>query len=109
MRFKVMRKFATLTASTLLTLVVWGVVALAGAESVTWDPLDNDASEGVMVRELALPSLPSPRALPQERVERVSAEPPSPSHLPTLRFSTSCGVPAETGKDLLAYVEISRT
>jgi hypothetical protein len=109
MRFKVMGRVYSLMFSTLLALVVWGVVALAGAESVTWDPLDNDASEGVMVRELALPSLPSPRALPQERVERVSAEPPSPSHLPTLRFSTSCGVPAETGKDLLAYVEISRT
>ena len=109
MRFKAMGRLYSLALSTLLMFVVWGVVALAGAESVTWDPLDNDAPEGVIVRELALPSLPSPRALPRERVERVSAEPLSRSQCPTVHFSSSCSVPAETGKDLLAYLEISRT
>jgi len=108
-RFKVMRKFATLTAFTLLALVVWGVVALAGAESVTWDPSDNDAPEGMIVQELALPSLPSPGALPRERVERVSAEPLCRSHCSTVHVSTSCGVPAKTGKDLLTHLAISRT
>jgi hypothetical protein len=106
MRFKVKGRLYSLTLSTLLALVVWGVVALACIESLTCDPLDNDAPEGVIVRELALPSLPSPRA---DRVERVSAEPPSRSDCPTLHFSTSCGVRAETGKDLLTYLEISRT
>jgi len=109
MRFKVKGRLYSLTLATLLALVVWGVVALACIESLTWDPLDNDAPEGVIVRELALPSLPSPRALPRDRVERVSAEPPSGSDCPTLHFSTSYGVPAETGKDLLTYLEISRT
>ncbi len=112
MRFKVMGRLYSLRFSTLLTLVVWGVVALAGTEPVTWDPLDNDAPEGVTVLEMALPSLPSlpsPLVLPQERVERVSAKSPSRSYCPTLHLSTSCGVPAETGKDLLAYLEISRT
>lgn len=109
MRFKVMGRLHSLTLCTLRALVIWGVVALAGAESVMWDPLDNDAPEAVIVQELALPSLPSPRALPRERVERVSAEFPSRSLCPTLHFATSCGVPAETGKDLLAYLEVSRT
>ena len=109
MRFKVMGRLHSLTLSALLTLVVWGVVAAAGAESVTWDPLDNDAPEGLIVQEFTLPSLPSPRALPQERVERVSAEPPFRSSCPTLHLSTSCGVAAKTGKDLLTYFEINRT
>jgi hypothetical protein len=109
MPFRVMGRLYSLSLSTLLTLVAWGVFALAGAESVTWDPLDNDAPGGVIVRELALPSLPFPRALPRERVERVSTEFPSRSHCPPLQFCTSCGVPAETGTDLLTFLEISRT
>jgi len=104
-----MKRLTSLMLSTLLPLIVWGVLALAGAESGTWDPSDNDAPEGVIVQELALPSLPSPRALPQDRVERISLEPPFRSHCPSLHSSISCGVPAETGKDLLAYLEISRT
>src|SRR6516162_11923079 len=99
MRFKAIGRLYSLTLSTLLTLVVWGVVALAGAESVTWDPSDNDAPERMIVQELALPSLPSPGALPRERVERVSAEPLCRSHCSTVHVSTSCGVPAKTGKD----------
>ena len=109
MRFKAIGRLYSLTLSTLLALVVWGVVALAGAESVTWDPPDNDAPEGVIVQELALPSLPSPGALPRERVERVSAEPLCRSHCSTVHVSTSCGVPAKTGKDLLTHLAISRT
>ena len=107
MRFKVMGRLYSL--STLLALVVWGVVALAGAESVTWDLLDNNAPEGVIVRELALPSLSCPCTLPRERVERVSTEFPCRPHCPTLQFSASCGVPAETGKKLLTHLEINRT
>ena len=108
MCFKVMGRFYSLTLSTFLALIAWGIVALAGAESITWDPSDNDAPEGVIVQDLALPSLPSPRVLPPERVERVSTESPSHSHCSTLHLSTSCGVQAETGKDLLTYLEISR-
>ena len=109
MRARVMSRLCSLSFSTLLALVVWGVIVMAGAESVTWDSLENDALDGLIVQELALPSLPSPRALARERVERVSAEFPSRSHCPTLHFSTSCGVPAETAKDLLTYLEVSRT
>ena len=104
-----MGRLYSLTLSTLLALVVWGVVVLAGAESVKCDPSDNDAPERVIVQELALPSFPSPRALPRERVERVSTESPSRSHCPVVHFSASCSVQAETGKDLLTYLEISRT
>ena len=100
----------SLTLSTLLALVVWGVVALAGGKSVSPDPSDdNDAPVAVFAGELAVPSLPSPRALPPERVERVSTESPSRAHCPTLHFFTSFGVPAVTGRDLLAYLENSRT
>ncbi len=109
MSVKATRGLYFLAFSSLLGLVVWGAVAVAGAESVTWDPLDNDAPDGVIVQELALPSLPSPRALPQDRVERISVEPPFRSHCASLHFATPCGVPAETAKDLLAYLEISRT
>ena len=109
MSVKATRGLYFLAFSSLLGLVVWGAVAVAGAESLTWDPLDNDAPENVLVLELALPSLPSPRALPRERVGRISAEPPPRSPCPILHFAASSGVPAETAKDLLAYLEISRT
>jgi hypothetical protein len=89
-------------------LVVWGVVALAGAESVTWDPLDNDSPEAVIVQDLALPSLPPHLALPREKMDRLSAESP-PSQYATSHISNWCGVPAESGRDLLTYLEISRT
>ena len=99
-----------LILSSLLALVVWGVVVLVCSDSLSCDHLDdNDAPVEVMVQELALPSLPSPRALPREIVERVSAESPSHSHCPTLHSSSSCGVPAETGRDLLTYLENHRT
>lgn len=110
MRPRVTGRLYFLTLSTFLALVVWGVVVLAGAKSVSPDPLDdNDAPAGVFALETALPSLPSPRALPRERVGRVSAESPSRAHFPTLHFSTSCGVPAERGRDLLTYLENHRT
>ncbi len=108
MRLRVMGSLYSLTLSTLLALVVWGVVALAGGKSVSPDPLDDNDATGVIVQELALPSLPSPRALPRERVERISTESPSRALCQTLHFSTSRGVPAETGKDLLAYLENCR-
>jgi hypothetical protein len=110
MRFRVADRLYSFSLAALLALVVWGVVGLAGIKSISWDSLDDDdAPVGVVVQELGLPSLPSPRALPEGRVERVSAESPSRSHCPTLHFSTSCGVPAETGKDLLTYLQIRRT
>jgi hypothetical protein len=109
MSVKVRRRVYFVVFSSLLGLVVWGVVAVAGAESLSCDPLDDDSPENVFVLDLALPSLPPSRALPRERVERVSPEPPFRLNCPSLHFSISCGVPAETGKDLLTYLEISRT
>ncbi len=109
MRLTVMRRLASLTLSTLLTLIIWGVVALAGGKSVSPDPLDDNEATAVIVQELGLPSLPSPRALLREKVEGVSTESPSRAHCPTLQLSTSCGVPAETGKDLLTFLENHRT
>ena len=41
-----------------------------------------------------------------ESFDRVSR--PAP-HCPAMQFSASCSVQAETGKDLLTYLEISRT
>src|SRR5438874_12176733 len=106
MSVKVTRGLYFLTFSSLLGLVVGGVVTLAGAESLTGDPLDNDAPENVLVLELVLPSLPPARALPRERVGTIAAEPPSRSPCPILHFAASSGIPAETAKDLLAYLEI---
>jgi len=89
-------------------LVAWGVSALAGAESIPWDLSDNDAPEGMIVQELALPALSSHPA-PPERVEKIAHELLSCSHFLTFKFSTSSGFPVKTGRDLLTYLEINRT
>ena len=109
MRLRVMRGLYSLTLSTLLALVVCGVVALAGSRSASPDPFDDNDATAVIVQELALPSLPFPRALPGEKVEGVSTASTSRAQWPTVDFSTSAGFPAETGKDLLAFLENHRT
>ncbi len=107
MRPTSMRRHASLTVSTLLALIILGVVAMVGGESVSPDPFDDHEATAAIVQELALRSLPSPRALPRDRVEGVSAESPSRSHRPILQFSASRGVPAETGKALLTYSKLA--
>lgn len=104
-----MRKLYSLTLSRFVALIVWGVVGLVGAEAVAWDPLDDDTPDGVIIRELALPSLPAPRALPRERVELISTESAPHFAWAALHFSASFGLPAEIGKHLLRFLETCRT
>ena len=106
----VARRLPSLIFSSLFALLVVASVILAGVESSTWDSSNDEAQEDLINLELAVSSLPTPRTLPQERVERSSGESTfSAAVRPASYFTSSCGVPAEHGKDLLAFIEVCTT
>ncbi|MBZ5516435.1 MAG: hypothetical protein LAN62_16610 [Acidobacteriia bacterium] len=104
------RRLLSLILASLFALVVVAGLILARAESSTWDSSDDEAQEDLINLELAVSSLPTPRTLPQERVEIISGElAPNAAVRPASYFASSCGVPAEHGKDLLAFIEVCTT
>ena len=105
MSIQVMRRFHLLAISSLLGLLVWGGVAVTGAESCTWDPFD-DAAANLVVRKLTLPLLPTPRAVPWERIERIPPESVARPRRATSCRVTSLGFSAECGSELLAFLQI---
>jgi hypothetical protein len=86
-----------------------GGVALLGAESPSWDLSNDDAQQNVIDLGLAPSSLPAPRALPDERVERIPKGSASQAVRRIPYFASSSGIPAEHGKDLLTFLEIRTT
>jgi hypothetical protein len=104
MSIKVLRRHHLVTMSPLLGLLVWGGVAVTGAESRTWDPFDDTAAN-IVVRTLALPSLPTPRVIPREKTERIPPESLARPWRETSCPFTSLGFPAECGTKLLTFVQ----
>jgi hypothetical protein len=98
-------------------LVFASFVALLAMMSVAWrsvavpvcDASDEYAQESVINLSLAVPSLAAPRGLPQQRTEIVPAAVLSRRALPTLHYATSRGVPVESARHLLAFLQTCRT
>ena len=103
------KKHSFLIFASLLALLASASVGWAAVGSPGWDPAGEHIQENAVYLQWTLPCLATRRAVSQQGLERIPAERLPRRVCPAWHPTASRGVPAEGGRDLLAFLQTCRT